>query len=311
MYKSKLSELVSHQQTTLEADEVLGGILHATGPLPQVKLAYEPELKLLWITIKPEPKPVFTLPLLTSVGRVQKAVYELWGRESGTVDAPVKFLGYRGEGPVFTLGGDLDFYLDCLAGNDHAALEDYARVSAEGASWNASGLKGMAITLSTIHAKAIGGGIDAPRSCNLMVAEEGASFVYPEVRFNHFPITAVAILSRRMGPIEAQRMLMSGAEYTAFEFQARGGLDAVVGPGEGEDWIRGYAAETLPMHSARSALFAAFNHRAGHLEDELRYMSKLWSDNMMRLNAAEISRLQRIAQAQERMLSRMYRNSAD
>ena len=63
MYKSRLSELVSHQQTTLEADEVLGSILHQSGPLPQLKLAYEPELKLLWITIKPEPKPVFTLPL--------------------------------------------------------------------------------------------------------------------------------------------------------------------------------------------------------------------------------------------------------
>lgn len=309
MYKSNFSELISHQQTTLEADEILGSILHKSGPLPQVKLSYEPELKMLWITIKPEPKPVFTLPLLTSVGKVQRAVYELWGRERGNVDSPVKFLSFRGEGPVFTLGGDLDFYLDCLASNDQAALEEYARASAEGASWNASGLKGVAITLSTIHAKAIGGGIDAPRSCNIMIAEQGASFVYPEVRFNHFPITAVAILSRRMGPIEAQRMLMSGDEYSATEFHARGGLDAVVSPGCGEDWIRTYAAETLPMHSARSALFAAFNQRAGRLEDELSYMARLWSDTMLRLNAAEISRLQRIAQAQERMLSRMYRGS--
>jgi len=31
----------------------------------------------------------------------------------------------------------------------------------------------------------------------------------------------------------------------------------------------------------------------------------------MRLNPAEISRLQRIAQAQERMLSRMYRSSTN
>ena len=309
MYKSRFSDLVS-QQTTLESDEVLGRILHQSGPLPQVKLAYEADLKMLWITIKPEPKPVFTLPLLTSVGKVQKAVAELWGRDRGTTDSPVKFVAYRAEGPVFTLGGDLDFYLDCLATSDRAALEEYARVSTEGASLNANGLKGLVITLSTIHAKAIGGGIDAPRSCNIMVAEEGASFVYPEVRFNHFPITAVAILSRRMGPIEAQRMLMSGDEYTAAEFHARGGLDAVVAPGCGEDWIRAYAAETLPMHSARSALFAAFNQRAGRLEDELSYMATLWSDTMLRLNPAEISRLQRIAQAQERMLSRMYRSGA-
>jgi DSF synthase len=233
----------------------------------------------------------------------------LWGRLEDRADSPVKFLAFRGEGQVFTLGGDLDFYLDCLASNDRQALEEYARVSVEGASWNASGLKGLAITLSTIHAKAIGGGIDAPRSCNIMIAEEGASFVYPEVRFNHFPITAVAILSRCRGPIEAKRMLMSGQEYSAAEFHARGGLDAVVRAGAGENWIRAYAAETMPIHAARSALFSAFHHRAGDLEEELRYTAKLWSETMLRLSAAEISKLQRIAQTQERMLSRMYRHS--
>jgi DSF synthase len=282
MYKSSLIHSDETQQTTLEALEVVGTILHESGPLPQVKLSYEPAIKTLWLTIKPEPN-------------------------GSPEDSPVKFLAYRGEGPVFTLGGDLDFYLDCLATNDRQALDEYARASVEGACWNASGLKGMAITLSTIHAKAIGGGIDAPRSCNLMIAEEQASFTYPEVRFNHFPITAVAILSRCMGPIEAKRMLMSGDEYSAAEFHARGGLDAVVPKGRGEDWVRAYAAETLPMHAARTALFAAFHQRAGRLDEDLGYTAKLWSETMLRLSPSEISKLQRIAQAQERMLSRMYR----
>lgn len=307
MYKASWADLRGSQNTSLQADEITGTILHQTGPLPQVKIAYEPEIETLWLTIKPEPKPVFTLPLLTSVGKVQRAVHDLWVHATRRADAPVKFLAYRAEGPVFTLGGDLDFYLDCLATNDRAGLNEYARLSAEGACWNASGLQGAAITLSTIHAKAIGGGIDAPRSCNVMIAEEQASFVYPEVRFNHFPITAVAILSRRMGPVEAQRMLMSGAEYTAAEFEARGGLDAVVPEGEGEAWIRRYAAETLPMFSARRALFTAFYRRAGRLEEELAPMADLWSDCMLRLTPNEISRLQRIAQTQERMLTRLYR----
>jgi DSF synthase len=273
-------------------------------------LAYQPDIKTLWVTIRPEPKPVFTLPLLTSVGKVQQAVYALWGRRGEYDRSPVKFLAFRGDGPVFTLGGDLDFYLDCLAMNDRQALAEYARVSVEGACWNANGLNGLVVTLSTIHAKAIGGGIDAPRSCNIMIAEEQASFSYPEVKFNHFPITAVAILSRRMGPIEAQRMLMSGDEYSAREFHDRGGLDAVVSEGEGEAWIRRYAAETLPMHAARTSLFAAFHQRAGRLEEELAHSAQLWSDCMLRLTPDQISKLQRITRAQERMLSRMYRTDS-
>jgi DSF synthase len=161
------------------SDDVVEAILEQSGALAQVRLEYEPGLKILWLTILPEPKPVFTLQLLSSVVAVQRAIMVLWGDERGYERCPVRFLAFRGEGPVFTLGGDLDFYLDCLATNDRAAMQDYARISVEGAANNASGLGGLAITVSTIHAKAIGGGIDAPRSCNIMIAEEGASFCSP------------------------------------------------------------------------------------------------------------------------------------
>jgi DSF synthase len=289
------------------SDDVVERILEQSGALAQVRLEYEPGLKILWLTILPEPKPVFTLQLLSSVVAVQRAIVALWGDERGYDRCPVRFLAFRGEGPVFTLGGDLDFYLDCLASNDRGAMQDYARISVEGAANNASGLGGLAITVATIHAKAIGGGIDAPRSCNVMIAEDGASFCYPEVKFNHFPITAVAVLSRHMGPAEAKRMLMSGEEYSAAEFHRRGGLDAVVPAGTGQDWIRRYAGETLPMHAARTALFGAFHQRSGNFREELDGLAKLWADRVMRMTPGDISKLQRIVSAQERMLARMYR----
>jgi DSF synthase len=304
--QTELTNFVRSEESDVSRS-VLEEIFHETGPLGQIKLSYESSLKILWLTIAPEPKPVFTLQLLTSVVAVQRAIVKLWGGDRGYERCPVRFLAFRGEGPIFTLGGDLDFYLDCLASNNREAMHEYARVSVEGASLNASGLGGLAITISTIHAKAIGGGIDAPRSCNIMVAEEGASFCYPEVKFNHFPITAVAVLSRHMGPAEAKKMLMSGDEYDAAEFHRRGGLEAVVPAGTGQDWIRRYAAETLPMHAARTGLFSAFHKRAGDLGEELGYLASLWSDCMMRMPPSDISKLQRVAMAQERMLSRLYR----
>ncbi len=303
---------VGRQATPALADgEVLEAIRHQAGFLPEVQLAYEPELRLLWVTIKPELKPVFTLQLLDSLGKVQQAVMDLWGAPEQYHNAPVRFLAFRGTGPFFTLGGDLDFYLDCLAKNDRASLAEYARLSIEGAVRNASGLNGLVVTLSTIHAKAIGGGIDAPRSCNVMIAEEQASFVYPEIKFNHFPITAVAILSRRMGARTAERMLQSGEEMSAAEFMAAGGLEAVVPAGTGEDWIRKYAADSLPIHAARTALFSAFNRRAGDLREELDHLGQIWTDCMLRLHPGAISKLQRIAQTQDRMLSRVYQRSAE
>lgn len=293
-------------RASISETEVLDAIAHVAGPLPQIALDYEPEIKAVWLTIKPEPKPIFTLPLLTSVGRVQRAIWHLWGGADEHGDVPVRFLAFRGEGPVFTLGGDLDFYLDCLAKNDRAALEEYARASVEGAMWNASGLRGAAITISTIHAKAIGGGIDAPRSCNVMVAEKRASFVYPEVKFNHFPITAVPVLGRLVGSNGAATILMHGDEFSAADFHRLGALDAVVPDGTGEQWVRDYCAETLPMFRARRAIFSALHFRNHSFEEDLKFAARLWVDCMLGMGPAEISKLQRIAQMQERMLARMY-----
>ena len=45
-----------------------------------------------------------------------------------------------------------------------------------------------------------------------MVAEEHASFVYPEIKFNHFPITAGAILSRRLAADAARQPILQSDE---------------------------------------------------------------------------------------------------
>lgn len=286
------------------AEEVLSAIRAIAGSLPQVELAYEANIRTLWITLKPEPKPVFTLPIIASVRKVQRSIMKLWGEAS---ESPIMFFAYRGVGPVFSLGGDLDFYLDCLATNDRAGLQQYADLAVEVISLNSSGLNGMVVSLAAVHGKALGGGIDPARACNIMIGEQSASFSYPEINYNHFPISAVPILSRHTGSIEAERILMSGEEYTAQEFCERGALDAVVPDGTGDDWIRGYAKRNLPTHRARVALFGAFSRRAGNLAADLAEASDTWVNHIMRLRPLEISKLQRIAQAQERMLTRMTR----
>jgi len=285
-------------------EEVLGQIKALAGVLPQIDLDFEPDIRTLWITLKPEPKPVFTLPAISSVKKVQEAVIRLW---SGAPASPVMFLAYRGVGPLFSLGGDLDFYLDCLAERNSEGLLDYARQAAEVIASNTDGLRGMAITMTTIHGKALGGGIDPARACHVLVGEEQATFGYPEIHYNHFPISAVPILSRHVGTVQAERILTQGLDYTATEFHACGVLDAVVPTGAGEEWIRSHAKRSLPSHRARMALIAAFNRRSGNLAVELKEAVDTWVKHFMELKPIDISKLQRIAQVQERMLVRMTR----
>jgi DSF synthase len=290
----------------ISSAEVLDEIRHKTGPLAQLQLEYEPQIKTLWVTLAPEPKPVFTFGLVDSVLRLQMAVVDLWGKES-EVRSPIRFFAYRSRGPIFTFGGDLDFYLDCISKGDRGALSEYARLSIEGVIGNASSLSGSAITMVTIEGKGIGGGIDALLSCDIAIAEEQTSFSYPEVKFNHFPVAAVAVLSQRVGNRTALKLLSNGTELTATQFEALGALDTVAAPGQGENWIRKYANETMPMHAARLALFEAFYRpRAEAFRGELSALATAWTDHMLRLSPIEISRLQRISVGQDRMLQHLY-----
>ena len=298
--------------TNYTEDEVVGLVRRHAGELPQLELAYEPEIKTLWITLAPEPRPVFTLDMMTSLNKVQRAVHALWGPEEYS-RSPIRFVSHIGKpgSPIFTLGGDLEFYVECIAKNDFAALEEYARISIESIKWNASSLRGSAITAVSVHALALGGGIDAPRSCNVMIAERRASFSYPEIKFNHFPISAVAVLSHVVGPRAAQEILTSGKEYPAEEFARLGVLDDVVDDGGGADWLRRYAKENLKTHRARLALFRAFYEQSGAaFEEELTRLAKHWTDHIIRLTPLEISALQKIISAQDMFLSRMFKPSA-
>jgi DSF synthase len=294
--------LVASKSGELSPEEVIGAIRREAGVLPQLEVSYEPAIKTVWLTLCPQPKPVFTLDLLNSLNAVQRAIWALWGKPENYASSPVRFVVLCGDGPILTLGGDLDFYLDCLARGDRAGLHEYARASVEAVCWSASSLRGAAISLAVVQGKAFGGGIDAPCSCNLVVAEAQSSFSYPEVKFNHFPITAVSVLTRRVGQRTAKRILTSAKEFTAEQFEGMGALDAVVPEGEGRNWVRSYAAETLPMHSARLSLYTAFHRVAGNFEEELKPLAQMWADSMMRLNPMQISRMQRLAQAQERIL---------
>jgi DSF synthase len=306
-----VSEITRPKDIEISSDEVVDAIRHKAGPLAQLKLDYEPQIKTLWVTLAPEPKPVFTLGLVDSLYRLQKAVIALWGKENYS-RSPIRFFVYRSKGPIFTLGGDLDFYLDCIAKGDRAGLLEHARLSVEDVIGNASSLSGSAITMVTIEGKSIGGGVDAQISCNIAIAEEQTSFSYPEVKFNHFPVSASTVLPRRVGNRIALKLLSNGTELTATEFEDLGALDAVTAAGQGEAWIRKYAAETLPIHAARLGLFEAFYRpQAEAFCNELAHLSAAWADHMLRLSPMEISRLQRISATQDRMLQRLYSQTKD
>ena len=90
-----------------------------------------------------------------------------------------------------------------------------------------------------------------------------------------------------------------------------GALEAVVGEGESEAWLRRYATDNLKIHAAQLALFQAFYKRsAGAFEEELADLAERWVDHMIRLTPIEISHLQKIVKAQDHFLLRAFQANA-
>ena len=114
----------------------------------------------------------------------------------------------------------------------------------------------------------------------------------------------VAILPKR--PIEVTHGLPGDESDEHARY-----IEAVVPTGTGEAWIRKYCADSLPIHAAKTALFTAFNRRAGDLREELSHLGQIWADCMLRLSPSAISKLQRIAQTQDRMLARVYQRQME
>ena len=284
------------------ASQIVDRIVDRTGPLPQLQLMFEEQHRLLWFVMHPEPKPVFTLPLVDSVLRVQRALRSM-------IDAgepmPVEVVAYRTAGPAFSLGGDLDYYLDCLARRDRGGLVRYAETACAVIEGNLTGFGGHFATVAAVHGRALGGGIDPARACHVMVAEESATFCYPEINYNHFPIAAAPILTRRIGAVEAERMLLSGRNFTAAEFYGKGALEAVVGDGASAMWVREFCTKSASSRGSRIAIATAFDRMAPDLASELAIAGAAWVEHMLALSEAETARLQRIIQAQQRLLARV------
>ena len=86
-----------------------------------------------------------------------------------------------------------------------------------------------------------------------MVAERQAKFGLPEILFNLFPgMGAYSFLSRRIGTVKAEEIILGGRIYSAEEMQALGVIDLVAEEGEGERAVREYIARNRSRRNSPS-----------------------------------------------------------
>ena len=111
---------------------------------------------------------------------------------------------------------------------------------------------------------------------------------------------AVSYLNRRLGVVQAEKIIMSGKVYTADEMLALGAIDMVVEDGEGLQAVQKHIQRSAARHNAHSAIYAARRRVAPVSLDELRDVTDLWVEAVMRLPEPDLRCMAHLAAAQDR-----------
>jgi DSF synthase len=268
----------------------------------ELELRYEPREQILWYYMRPRQRQSFTIGLLRDIRRLQERIRELFVAADPAQRPRLRYLVLASASPdTFNLGGDLSLLAQLIRAQDRGKLESYARACVDVLYPNAVALDVPIITVSLVQGHALGGGFEAALSSNVVIAEETAKFGLPEVLFNLFPgMGAYSLLARRIGMVDAERMITSGKVMSARELYEQGVLDAVVPKGEGEKAVYELIARQNRRFNSHLAIYRTRRRYQNLSYEELKDIATIWVDAALRLTDADLRKMDRLAGTQDR-----------
>jgi methylglutaconyl-CoA hydratase len=180
-------------------------------------------------------------------------------------DAEVRVVLLAAEGADFCAGADLTALfalLDASASEqlkDAEALGDVFRVMREMPQ----------VVVAAVRGRALAGGAGLATGCDIVVAEEGARFGYPEVRVGFVAAMVMALLRRQIGEKRAFELVATGRQVPAREALELGLVSRVVGAEEFESAVEQLVSElsAMPAHALRTTKRLFYSLDATNFED--------------------------------------------
>ena len=259
----------------------------------QVSSYYDPQYRLEWIYMHGVPRSCFTPVLLAGL---QQRFEELSSQHQREVRYAVLASKVPG---VYNLGGDLALFSRLIAAQDREALMGYATACIDALHLKMTGF-GRGIThITLVQGDALGGGFECALAADVLVAERGTRMGLPEVLFNLFPgMGAYSILSRRIGPAPAERMILSGKVYLAEELHEMGVVDLLAEPGQGEMTVYDYVRQENRARNSVQAMRAVRDYVNPIRYEELIHITEMWVDAALRLGPRDLRMMDRLVARQ-------------
>lgn len=208
-----------------------------------------------WITLnRPDRRNALNAALIAELGSAMTAA---------DADDSVRVIAITGAGSDFCSGADLG-ELGALAEAD--VMENLADVDALAELFSTPRRLSKPV-VAVVDGRALAGGCGLASACDLVLAAEGASFGYPEVRIGFVPAMVMAILRRSVGEKRAFELIVGGETIAAAEAERIGLVNRVFPDGA----LREKAGEYLSELATRSPSAVALSKRLLYHQDGMSF----------------------------------------
>ena len=256
--------------------------------------------KIYWLYMRPAGRPIMTPGLLSDAMTALDHLGQLFAESPEAPPARYTVMASRMPG-IFNLGGDLRLFADLIRDKNRVMLEKYARACIEPQYIRSIKMNLPVISISLVQGDALGGGFECALADDLIVAERSAKFGLPECLFSLFPgMGALSFLTRKIGSVQAEKMVFSGKIYTAAELHEMGVVDLLVEDGMGEQAVYDFVEKNERSFASRRAVYAARQVVNPITRAELDRIVDMWVDAALSLGTTDLRVMERLATAQDR-----------
>lgn len=272
----------------------------------QISIEIEPELGIVWMYLKPHPRPCFNAELIAEVEHLQTMLDFYKGKlpyQGSLVTINYHVMDSLTPG-IFNFGGDLAKFLDYISNKDEEGMYRYGKSCIDGIYPIMTNFSLPITTMSLVRGDALGGGCEVALSSSIVVAEKNAQMGFPEILFNLFPgMGGYHLLRRRVNPSKAEEMLLNGRVYSAEEMFELGIIDVLAEVGEGRTALYNKINECEKHRNGRMAMQSVIAKAEPVDYDELLDVCKIWVQAAMKLTEKDLRMMKRLVRAQDRKIS--------
>lgn len=270
----------------------------------QLVTEFNAEEGVMWCFMNPHPRPCFNENILNDLNRFLQVVRNNISSDIHSGKAPsIKYVVFGSYRPgIFSLGGDLGLFVDCIRQNNREKLSNYMQLSIEVMYGIFTNMDVPLTTISLIRGNALGAGFEGALSCDYIISQEEVQLGFPEVLFNMFPgMGAYSFLARRLDPTRVEKMILGGRIYSAKELFEMGLIDVLFMDSDGVDEVYAFIKKLKKNDNTRKAILEIRNRVNPVTFKEMLDIGEIWVDAAMRLTDRELKTMARLMRSQDKI----------